>query len=143
MGFTDGKNETGIIQDLIASKKKSLSGRDMNKNGRIFSGQGTGWIDVASKLWSMVLCPGGGWWRVVSLRALCCDLWCSLDVYYHHQWHEQWNQVHPWQVCQWHQTEWCSQERYHPGGPVQVWKVGPKNPPEVQQVWMQGGAPGL
>ena len=60
--------------------------------------------------------------------------------------HGQRDQVHPQQVCRWHQAVWCSQhdwwKGYHPEGPWQAWDVGPWEPHEVQHGLVQGPAHG-
>lgn len=48
--------------------------------------------------------------------------------------------------CQQHQAVWCSWHTggtgYHPQGPGQAWEVGLCEPHEMQQVHVQGPAPG-
>jgi len=68
-------------------------------------------------------------------------------VWYFHQWHGQWDQVHPQQVCRWHQGEWCSQQDWgrgcRPEGPGQAGEVGLREHHGVQQGQVQGPAHGL
>ena len=103
----------------------SLYRRGMGLKDGLFSGLRIGWLVTAQGLWSMVLCQGGGWSQAMSLRGRSWD-WCpsaSLSMT------RQWHQVHPPQVCRWHQDEQCrwyiGGKKSHPEGPEQAGEVGP------------------
>lgn len=61
---------------------------------------------MQTELWSMILCPGGGWWWVVSLSSLSWD-WCSSILSPITQIVDQ---VHPHQLCRWLQAELTQQK---------------------------------
>lgn len=113
-----------------------LNWKNTDLKGVLFIGGGSGWMVTTRELWSMSLCPRGGWWWVVPPRGL------SWDAFQHlYEWHRR-DEVHLHKFADDQQAEWCSwfnrRKGCHPVRPGQAWRVGPCEPDGVQQGQVQG-----